>query len=409
MLSSIIYFLPCVVSVLWLFSFMLKQKGERQKLFTWIMAITAFYFATYAIYISPNTNYQIMVKMDVLCLPIIPTLMAMYLVYFYMHHTSTKLSLVHGLLLIPSIVIGSISSMLYYILGFDKTAQLIELADKGLPIPAEYDSQIFRLWNFFSEPFVNIVVLIYIILLIFQFITIERKGGYRWGDICRFLFRGKATTPSRAISFLYIVLFLLLFPMTVFGRRFMIQNEEISFIITILIAFLQHIICYIEFYSETFCTMTLYELSHLRIGSRLEVKDVMPETIDAEDEDKTILSKRQTVAIEKLRHLMEVEKVYTNENMSSSVMAEMLGVGHSTFSTMVIATYGVTFRELLNQYRVEHAKKYMLANPTATQEVVAIECGFKNAQYLNFKFKSIVGDTPSIWLKKQNEDRSSQI
>lgn len=82
------------------------------------------------------------------------------------------------------------------------------------------------------------------------------------------------------------------------------------------------------------------------------------------------------------------------------MVAELLGMSWFSFSSLVMNTYGIPFRELLNGYRIEHAKRYMRDNPSATQEIVASESGFKNAQYLNHKFKEMVGETPAMWLAK---------
>lgn len=408
MISTIIYFLPCIVAALCFFSFVLKQKGERQTLFSWILAMNVAYYTSYALYISPQTNYHTMVVMDIMSLPLIPTALAAQLVYMRMHRShAMHLNPVQLLLLIPAFIVGTVTSLIYYLVGIDEAARLIELCDKGQPIPIEFQTQIWKVYNFFAEPFVNFCALLFMLFILTQCISIERRGGYRLGDVCRFLFCHNATTPSRAIALLSIVKFMLFIPMTCLGRRYMLTHDMVGVTLTLLIGIAEHLVCYIEFYSENFKKMTLYDLSHLRIGGRQADEVAAAEHICVAEDEKSNLSKRKTQAAEKMQKLLEEDKVYTDENMSSAIMAERLGIGHTTFSSMVVDIYGISFRELLNKYRVEHAKQYMLANPSATQEVVASECGFKNAQYLNYKFKSIVGDTPSIWVKKQKEERNT--
>lgn len=400
MLSTILYFLPCLVSALWFFSFLLKEKGERQTLYTWFLAVTIFYFTSYALYISPNTNYHTMVLLDVICVPLIPTQAALLLLYVYLLRSRSHLTVAHLLLLVPSIFIGTIVSLLYYLIGFDNAALIIELYDKELPIPAEFQTDIYKMYNFFGEPFVNAIAFFIILFIILECIKIERKNGYRLGDVYRFLFCQKTSKPSRIIAVLILCDILMLLPICFLGRRYMIQNPGIGISLTLMVAIIDHLLSYVEFYSDNYQKVSLHDLSHLRIGQIEEAQESTESNSEAEME-KAAMSRRKLEAAERMKHLLEKDKVYTDENLSSTTMADMLGVGRTTFSSLVLSTYGVTFRELLNQYRVEHAKQYMIANPSANQEVIASECGFKNAQYLNFKFKSIVGDTPSIWLKKQ--------
>ena len=413
MLSSVLYFLPCLVSLLWFFSFLLKEKTERQSLFTWILLTYTFYFATYAIYISPHTDYHTMVMMDVFCVPLIPVMVALLLVYIHTLRKRSRITLTFiVVLLIPAFVVGTITSLLYYLIGFENTARIIELTDKGLPIPAEYQTEIFRTYNFFTEPFVNFCAIVFEILIIIECIAIERNGGYQPGDVFRFFFKGKSSTPARIIAILQLTFLLLMCPITLLGRRFMFNHETLAIILTLLVAVIVNLLAYVEFYSNQFRHLTLHDLSHLRLG--LEEVTESPKNKDHEedlsegDKERASMSRRKAEAAELMHKLLEVDKIYTDENLSSASMAEMLGIGRTTFSSMMISTYGITFRELLNKYRIEHAKQYMLKNPSATQEVIAIECGFKNAQYLNFRFKETVGETPSIWLKKQLEEGARQ-
>lgn len=164
MLISVLYLLPCLVSLLWLLSFIFRIKTQRQTLFMLILVLYVFYYATYAAYISPMTDYHAMVVMDAFNIPVILTLLALIVLYMYFNDRKTaKFEGVQLVLLVPAIILGTIVNMLYYILGFDNTAKLIELADKGLPVPAEYTTDLYRMYNFFTEPFVNVCSCIFIV------------------------------------------------------------------------------------------------------------------------------------------------------------------------------------------------------------------------------------------------------
>lgn len=404
MLISVLYLLPCLVSLLWLLSFIFRIKTQRQTLFMFILVMYVFYYATYAAYISPMTDYHAMVVMDAFNIPVILTLLALIVLYMYFNDRKTaKFEGVQLVLLVPAIILGTIVNMLYYILGFDNTAKLIELADKGLPVPAEYTTDLYRMYNFFTEPFVNVCSCIFIVGIFFWGIRIIRKGHYHAGDMMRFIFKGKAVAPQKILAALMMSTFILLIPMLLMGRRYIFLHEAIGVFMSICIAVVIHCMSHVEFYASHMKQVTLYELSHIKLGQTSDDGDAAAsggEDSNIMAETKKELTTRQSEAAQKLKELLEKNKIYVDENLTSTMVADMLGISRSSFSALVMSTYGIPFRELLNSYRIEHAKRYMRENPSATQEVIASESGFKNAQYLNHKFKEMVGETPAMWLAK---------
>ncbi|MCQ2164108.1 MAG: helix-turn-helix domain-containing protein [Bacteroidales bacterium] len=402
MLISVLYLLPCLVSLLWLLSFIFRVKTQRQTLFMFILAMYVFYYATYAVYISPTTDYHTMVVMDAFNIPVILMLLAFIVLYMYFNDRKTaKFEGVQLVLLVPAIVLGTIVNMLYYILGFDNTAKLIELADKGLPVPAEYTTDIYRMYNFFTEPMVNVCSGIFILGIFFWGIKIIRKGNYQAGDMMRFFFKGKAVPPQKILAALMILSFIILIPILLMGRRYIFLHEAMGVFMSICIAVVIHCLSHVEFYASHLKQVTLYELSHIRLGQAADGEDTASSEGDsASDQTGKGMTSRQAEAAQKLSDLLEKNRIYTDENLTSSMVAEMLGISRSSLSSLVTGTYGIPFRELLNSYRIEHAKRFMCENPTATQEIIAAECGFKNAQYLNHKFREMVGETPAMWLAK---------
>lgn len=402
MLISVLYLLPCLVSLLWLLSFIFRVKTQRQTLFMFILAMYVFYYATYAVYISPTTDYHTMVVMDAFNIPVILMLLAFIVLYMYFNDRKTaKFEGVQLVLLVPAIVLGTIVNMLYYILGFDNTAKLIELADKGLPVPAEYTTDIYRMYNFFTEPMVNVCSGIFILGIFFWGIKIIRKGNYQAGDMMRFFFKGKAAPPQKILAALMILSFIILIPILLMGRRYIFLHEAMGVFMSICIAVVIHCLSHVEFYASHLKQVTLYELSHIRLGQAADGEDTASSEGDsASDQTGKGMTSRQAEAAQKLNDLLEKNRIYTDENLTSSMVAEMLGISRSSLSSLVTSTYGIPFRELLNNYRIEHAKRFMCENPSATQEVIANESGFKNAQYLNHKFREMVGETPAMWLAK---------
>lgn len=401
MFLSSIFFLPCVVSILWFASFLFKVKNDRQVLFTWMQAVNIFYYATYAFYISPYTDYKIMVMLDAINVPLIPIILAMLVVYFYMHLHNTKLNPLQLLLLAPALILGTIANLLYYLIGFDNAALLTELLDKNMPLPDEFKSNLYQIFIFFNFQFLSTVSIIFFAVIMIEVVSILRKHRYPLGNSFRFLFRKGKTTPARATAILICVLMLCMLPLILLGRTYLMLHPVVGMVTTTVIAVVMHCVAHVEYYSDNQKEITFYYLSHLRLGAGNE------ENLEQanETEEDTPLPSHTTARIrliqEQLKKLLEEDKIYKDENLTLNHLADRFGIGRTTLSQMVASQYGMPFRDLLNSYRIEAAKQFMLANPTATQEVIAYECGFKNASYLNAKFKDVVGETPLMWLNKQ--------
>lgn len=403
MLTLVPYLLPCLVSLLWLLNFIFRVKNQRQILFMFILVMYVFYYATFAAYISPMTDYHAMVVMDAINIPVILTLLALIVLYMYFNDKKTaKFKGLQLILFVPAIVLGTIVNLLYYILGFDNTAKLIELVDNGVPVPAEYSTELYRMYDFFTEPMVNICSSMFILGIFIWGIKIIRKGNYHAWDMMRFFFKGKAVHPQKIFAALIMLPFIILMPMIMLGRRYIFQHETMGVFMSICLAVVIHCLCHVEFYASHLKQVTLYELSHIKLGQAENEENDASDNGDSALIDKSGmgLSSRQAESAQKLRELLEKNRVYLDENLTSSMIAEMLGISRSSFSSLVMSTYGIPFRDLLNSYRIEHAKRFMRENPSATQEVIANESGFKNAQYLNHKFKEMVGETPAMWLAK---------
>jgi AraC-like DNA-binding protein len=106
------------------------------------------------------------------------------------------------------------------------------------------------------------------------------------------------------------------------------------------------------------------------------------------------LSEDETLLGEKIRQLMTLEKVYHEQAFSRADLARELGASESTVSKVINSVFACSFPKLLNDYRVEDAKR-MLQDPEIAIQVVAFEVGFNSLASFNRVFREIAGETPS--------------
>lgn len=446
MLLSQIYFLPSIVSLLWFFSFLLKNKSYRQGLFCCAEGLSIAFYAVLGTYFYPDVHYDTMVKVETVGIPC-GLLFPVFLVSFmYMHFSGKRLG--HRfffLLVIPAIVVGVTINLLSFLLGFDVAADICRQHMTPEGLTGALDTEMARIYCLVRYDIFRFFNYANIFIIAILCISIMHRQGYRFGDISRFFFRRKPTTRSRTIAVMYMVELLILASVLILGRKYISENVISGVLLTIALAAVKHIIAYLEFYSDDDKMVTLYELSHLTLfygkisdrpleemtkeesdpaeantpEEKKEVEVVIGgEENTAEEEEKeealeiektqietliTTAHIKMDKRIEQFRELMEDKKIWMDEDLTAQTICDMMDIGKTTLSALISQQYDSTLRDLINQYRIEEAKKFMAENPKSTQEIVAEHCGFKNAQYFNTQFKKLVGETPAMWLATQTK------
>lgn len=93
--------------------------------------------------------------------------------------------------------------------------------------------------------------------------------------------------------------------------------------------------------------------------------------------------------------LMEQEKLYLNNNLKLTDVAERLGSNRNVISACINTQCGYSFSQFISKYRVEHAKELLRQHPDLKIAEVWIESGFTTESSFFRAFKAITGMTPS--------------
>jgi AraC-like DNA-binding protein len=107
--------------------------------------------------------------------------------------------------------------------------------------------------------------------------------------------------------------------------------------------------------------------------------------------------------LDKLKQLMEQEKIYKDNNLSLPKLARRLAVSPHLLSQVLNQKLGRNFFNFISQQRIEEAKKMLLDphyQPFNVLEI-ALEVGFNSVSTFNSLFKKQTGLTPSEF-RKQN-------
>lgn len=100
------------------------------------------------------------------------------------------------------------------------------------------------------------------------------------------------------------------------------------------------------------------------------------------------IDKKET--IKKLKKIVEKQKAYRRCNLTSSDIAEEMGISRAKLSTIINAEMGITFTEYVNHLRMKHAEQLIAKNTKGwTMEEITLMSGFScpSSYYRNIKKK----------------------
>lgn len=116
----------------------------------------------------------------------------------------------------------------------------------------------------------------------------------------------------------------------------------------------------------------------------------------------SLTPKEAMACLQKILHVIEVEKVYKDEDISLNSLAEKLCLSPRNLSQIINEQMGKNFYELINNYRVKEAQKILMSPQTSHMSILEIgyEVGFSSKSAFNRAFKHFTNMTPSQFKKK---------
>ena len=106
----------------------------------------------------------------------------------------------------------------------------------------------------------------------------------------------------------------------------------------------------------------------------------------------TNLSERE---IQRICNLLEQEQLYLNCELKVADIADKLGTNKRYISDCINTQKGITFVQLVNNYRIDYAKQLLKSSPDIKITEVFIKSGFANETSFFRVFKALTGLTPN--------------
>ncbi|TGM74022.1 helix-turn-helix domain-containing protein [Leptospira mtsangambouensis] len=145
-------------------------------------------------------------------------------------------------------------------------------------------------------------------------------------------------------------------------------------------------------------------ISEDRLRLALERHSLFASTYQRGDQQKYTKSRLLQVDLERvqsrLSHLMEIEKIYLNEDLSLEILAEELELHPRQLSEFLNGRKQTTFNSFLHSYRIKEAKDLLLKYPEKNISEIGFEVGYKSLSSFYEAFKKELKITASEFRRK---------
>jgi AraC-like DNA-binding protein len=108
----------------------------------------------------------------------------------------------------------------------------------------------------------------------------------------------------------------------------------------------------------------------------------------------------QPDSVQILEQWMETEKPYLHADFQLMDLRAVLPMNRTYLSQLINSTYGCTFFQYVNRYRIEEAKRLMQENPDMKMTEIATLSGFSSPNVFSRVFSRETGVSPKEWSKK---------
>jgi len=138
------------------------------------------------------------------------------------------------------------------------------------------------------------------------------------------------------------------------------------------------------------------ELSNIKLQTNEKVN--IPEE---KYSDSPLTNEQKKLISDKITKALDDDKVFLNTELKLTDFAKMLGINKTYISQVLNEVLNIGFSEIINQYRVDEARKLLMdeSNNNFTIEAIAQKAGFKSSSTFNRVFKNETGVTPSFFIK----------
>ncbi len=105
-------------------------------------------------------------------------------------------------------------------------------------------------------------------------------------------------------------------------------------------------------------------------------------------------------ALARLDELMNVDKMFQNENLNLPLLAEALQLSSHQLSELINSEFGYGFSRYVRERRIAEAKRLFSEDPQSSILAISLMTGFRSQSNFYAAFREVVGEAPGRYRKK---------
>jgi len=159
-------------------------------------------------------------------------------------------------------------------------------------------------------------------------------------------------------------------------------------------------------FSSTALVVYWYSRKKIKKAEELRKKaEMRAEALEKKYSKSRIESEMAEEIIERLRQIMEEEKIYRDSLLNLDALAKRLGCTTHTLSQVLNTKLNKSFNNYVNEFRINEVISKMKDAESKNTPVISIayDCGFNTKATFNSAFKKVTGKTPSEFRKTIQE------
>ncbi len=381
MIAQFIQFLPCFVSLAFLFICTGARRKYHNGYFVMACICCTVYFFVDAAYVTFGTNMRTLLKIDPLGHLSLHALIPAYVIYLFSEwkHRSPKLFVY--LAYLPSVILGVTTFVLTFSAGIDRLADFfIEIGNNGYKLPSGAERDLVAYFIISTKVSIYLVMLEMLLCLGFivsAYISKKKEGTF--------------DPRFRGLVSHFLLIMIISTVRMVLSRAYLTQHQAISCVLSALTA---GAIVGIGYWHVTQKGRSLLQAEE----GETEGQPIAEE----QEKEEESLSASATNALKKqLVAYIKDEQAFLDPGITLDQVAEHLRTNRTYISMIMNKEFGKSFREAINHCRIDYAKQYILEHRDAKLEEVADASGFTSGSQFSRKFKEVEGVTPINWIRRQ--------
>lgn len=113
-----------------------------------------------------------------------------------------------------------------------------------------------------------------------------------------------------------------------------------------------------------------------------------------------LLSKEDEIVVGRIQTLLELDKVYQEQNFSRADLARELDISEANVSRIISAYFDKSLPQLVNELRIRDSLQ-LLQQTNAGMSIIAEQVGFSSLPTFNRVFKDVMGISPSEYRQQK--------